>query len=377
MRILLDPQIFIKQPFGGISRYFTEIYRLFSEGDKGIKVKLPLYISDNLHLKSYDLQPKIAVPFPSSNFRIVNSALHRTRNFLAQKSKHSVRSILLKGEADIFIPTYYDNYFLSELGSTPFVLTVFDMIHELFPQYKLFNADPSAMNKKMLMEQATRIIAISENTKKDIINFYPHIAAEKIDVVYLSHSINLLSLSKPKESKLSDYLLFVGHRGAYKNFIFLIKTISTWLMKNNIKLICLGGGALNHEELSLIDLLNVKDSVSQISFEDHQLGNFYANARAFIFPSEYEGFGIPILEAMACGCPVILPYASSFPEVAEEAGVYFKLNDGASLLEVLDNVMFDETLRIEKIKAGYIQVQKFSWQNTMNKCLNVYQKAIG
>ena len=370
MKILLDPQIF-EQRFGGISRYYTEIYKYFKT-KSGPHIQCPMLFSENLHLQHYGLQPKYLNWF----FRKVLQKGYLTKDSLYKKNKKLTLKNLRVKRYTIFIPTYYDTYFLDYLNSTPFVLTVYDMIHELYPQYFL-NDTITCVQKKELMERASRIIAISDNTKKDIIKLYPHIQSSKITVIYLNHSIDKLKKVKPvslMEGK--KYILFVGNRYGYKNFTWFIRSVSKWLTENKFSLLCLGGNPFNEDELQLIDDLHISNRVSQYNFKDEELSHFYNHAFAFIFPSMYEGFGIPILEAMSCNCPVILPETSSFPEVAGSAGIYFQLNKPATLTDALDKLLIDDNYRVNTILAGQKQASMFSWEKTMEQVSEVYRKAI-
>lgn len=372
MRILLDPQTYNEQKFGGISRYYTELY-LDLNAMEGITVNCPIFFSDNLHLKEAGL-------FQGFLNTIVDSPV--CPKFLRKKIVKKTKPLNIKNtveaikaqDFDVFIPTYYTPYFLEDLGEKPFVLTVYDMIHELFPQYFTFDKT-TVGRKKLLMEKATRIIAISESTKNDIIKIYPHIDASKIDVVYLSHSIK--STEKVKLSLPQKYILFVGNRTIYKNFIFFLKAVAPVLKENpDLFVVCAGGNKFNREEQDLISELGVSNQLIQRNFEDNELATYYSNAKCFVFASEYEGFGIPVLESMACGCPVVLANHSSFPEVAGEAGVYFELNNSEDLKNKVATLVEDENLRNEFARKGFDQVKKFSWQKTADECLKVYQKAI-
>lgn len=372
MRILLDPQTFNEQKFGGISRYYTEMYLEMNKME-GVKVTCPIAYSDNLHLREASL------------FRSFKNVL--CESFLCPKFMHkkvikkgkrknikNTVKALKEGNFDVFIPTYYTPYFLDHIGGKPFVLTVYDMIHEIFPQY--FTKDLfTVKNKKLLMEQATKIIAISESTKQDIIRIYPHIDASKIEVVYLSHSIkptDKATLSLPK-----NYILFVGNRTIYKNFIFFLKSVAPILKANpDLHVVCAGGNKFNAEELQLIKELDVSAQMIQQNFEDHELATYYTNAKCFVFASAYEGFGIPVLESMACGCPVVLANHSSFPEVAGDAGVYFELDNAEDLKNKVSELVSNEALRAAYAQKGLEQVQKFSWKKTAENCLKVYEKAI-
>lgn len=372
MKILLDPQTYNEQFFGGISRYHTEIYLELNKKN-GIEIECPILYSNNLHLKE-------ALLFQSFRNSLFESKLAPKfiKKMLLNKYKKAniTKSIKLLKEDnfDVFIPTYYSTYFLEHLKSKPFVLTVYDMIHELFPQY--FKGDlQTVKNKKLLMERATKIIAISESTKRDIINIYPHIDASKIEIVYLSHSIKTttnVQISLPKE-----YILFVGNRTNYKNFIFFINAVAPILKTNpNLFVVCAGGNNFISAEIRLMKELNITSQIIQQNFKDNALSAYYKNAKCFVFPSEYEGFGIPVLEAMACSCPIILANHSSFPEVAGNAGIYFELNNETDLRNKISEIIENKELRDKYVLKGLKQVEKFSWKNTADNCLKVFQKAL-
>jgi glycosyltransferase involved in cell wall biosynthesis len=372
MRVLLDPQTYNEQKFGGISRYYTELYLELNKVN-GVNVESPIAYSDNLHLKEAGL-------FQGWKNTVAESSI--CPKFLSKKIlkkgkrkniKNTIKAIN-EGNFDIFIPTYYTPYFLEHLNGKPYVLTVYDMIHEIFPQY--FTKDLfTVKNKKLLMEKATKIIAISESTKQDIIKIYPHIDASRIEVVYLSHSIK--ANEKARVSLPKKYILFVGNRSIYKNFIFFLNSVAPLLKADaDLFIVAAGGNKFNAEELQLIKDLKLSGQIVQQNFEDNELATYYSNAKCFVFASEYEGFGIPVLESMACGCPVVLANHSSFPEVAGDAGVYFELHNEEDLKNKVADLLENESLRTQYVQKGLDQVKHFSWQKTASDCLKVYQKAI-
>jgi glycosyltransferase involved in cell wall biosynthesis len=245
------------------------------------------------------------------------------------------------------------------------------MIHEIFPE--LFaKEDQTIVQKALLIEKADHIIAISESTKNDILRFYPKTSRSKISVVYLSQSLNQvkqLHLHLPEK-----YILFVGNRGAYKNFDFFFNAIAETLLSNpDLRLVCAGGNSFNEQEAKLIACYGLTSQVIQRNFKDSELATYYLNAICFIFPSKYEGFGIPVLEAMTCGCPVVLANHSSFPEVAGEAGVYFTLDDPKDLNAKVSSLIFNEELRQEYANKGLEQAAKFNWEKTSEECLAIFK----
>lgn len=373
IKILLDPQIFNLQKFGGISRYYTELYTAFKD-DHQVEIKCPLLYTDNIHFRG-SLLFKDSYQFKMNFFIKWNKIFRKfSPKKLIKKTGEKTLRILNTQDVDVFIPTYYDPYFMSDIKNTPFVVTVYDMINELYPQY-FTNDTVTVPNKKLLIEKATKIIAISESTKRDIINIYPDTVAGKIEVIHLAHTITtdrLAAIIVPDQ-----YILFVGNRTVYKNFIHFLKAAAPILAeKLTLYIICAGGNEFSKEEKELIDKLALTDRVLQKNFEDSELASYYSHAQCFVFPSEYEGFGIPVLEAMACGCPVILANHSSFPEVAGEAGIYFDLKNESDLREKIILLLNNEEMRKDYAKKGLAQAEKFTWKKTAEKSLKVYQSVI-
>lgn len=373
MKIVLDPQIFNSQEYGGISRYYTEIFSILSK-KTNIHISVPIYITKNVYFNQSSL---ISVK------QKMNARIIKLLSFLGISTRTRVRKAsfaeLIKAVSpekfDLFIPTYYDPYFLEYINSKPFVLTVYDMIHELFPQYFLDDVQNISENKYLLMEKATKIIAVSENTKRDIIRLCPKIDSSKIEVIYHGCSINVNS--NIKVDLPSKYILFVGVRENYKNFFFLANSIKEILhADSDLYLVCAGGGCFSEEENKFIEDLGLSRRIVQRNFEEEELCSYYKNAICFVFPSMYEGFGIPVLESMASGCPIVLTNSSSFPEVAGEAGIYFENNNQEDLRLKIVKVMTDNVFRTEQIQKGLSQVQKFTWDDAANKCLELFRKSI-
>lgn len=373
MKIVLDPQIFHQQKYGGISRYYTEIFSILSK-KTDIQVSVPLYLSKNVYFN----QSNLISAKQKKNARIIKILTFfgiSTRTRVKKASFAELIKTVDRENFDLFIPTYYNPYFLEYIGSTPFVLTVYDMIHELFPQYFLDDVQNIPESKYLLMEKAAKIIAVSENTKRDIIRIYPEIDSSKIEVIY--HGCSIKVNSNIKVDLPSKYILFVGAREYYKNFFFLANSIKEMLfVDSDLFLVCAGGGDFSEEENKFIEDLGLKERIVQRNFKEEELSSYYKKAICFVFPSMYEGFGIPVLESMACGCPIVLTNSSSFPEVADEAGIYFENNNQKDLREKIEKVMTDNVFRTEYVQKGLIQAQKFTWEDAANKCLEVYRKSI-
>ena len=363
MKILFDHQIFTSQKYGGISRYFFELIKNIDN----IEVENATLFSYNHYLIS-DNSKKCISFFPKINFR------GKQRSLLFLNNTFSKLKII-NGNFDIFHPTYYDPYFLKYLNGKPFVLTVYDMIHEKFDE-TFPQDDKTSYYKKILVNKAVKIIAISENTKKDLIDLFG-VEKSKIEVVYLGNSMLLnndvnIDFNFPK-----NFILFVGIRKGYKNFDRFIKSIAKLLHENvDLLVVCVSGGKFNNEELELFEKLNIQRSVLQYDLEDNQLAQFYARALVFVFPSLYEGFGIPVLESFACSCPLICSNTSSLPEIAADGAEYFDPYSQKSIYTNVKKVLESLELRNTLIKNGNERLKYFSWEKTAQQTKKIYESII-
>ncbi len=380
-KILFDHQCFTYQDFGGVSRLFAELISNLKKQNE-IEPVLSVKFSNNIYLK--ELLPFIqpdkmqtnanwlyngAFPLKGRLFKLASMInLTTSRNKYEILNQQETLKLIREGNFDFFHPTYYDDYFLEELEkqNKKFIITIYDMIHERFASH-FKKIDVVMKNKKNLCEKATKIYAISENTKKDICELY-NIPEEKIQVIHLSHSLGGVSNSSESNrlSFLKDkkYILYVGNRSGYKNFNKFIVSLSDWLNTNpEIKVVCAGSESFSVPEFYLLHKLKIKNQVLHISIKnDSDLNSLYTNALSFIYPSLYEGFGIPILEAFYSGCPVICSDASSFPEVAEDAAFYFDPNKEISILNAVKEVTSNESLRLALSEKGFQIVKKYSWE---------------
>jgi glycosyltransferase involved in cell wall biosynthesis len=354
MKIVFDNQTFIEQQFGGISRYFVDLLKCFEKFKINVKV-IGLY---------------------TDNFNIIELSdnVRKPKNYIIPKIKglKKIAKIFNKffcfisaSNADILHHTYYDLDFF-KLKSKYHVLTVYDMIHEIFNMDENFSEV-----KKKCIKKADLVFAISKSTKNDIIK-YVDVDPNKIKVVYLSSDLKVNRKLDNVEFK-DKYIFFIGNRDGYKNFKFFIHSISDFLIENNLKLYCGGGGNFNQEELSFIESLNLSSLIFWFDINDkNYLANLYTHAQFFVFPSKYEGFGIPILEAMNCDCPIVLSDSSSMKEVASYAGYYFNPEDSDSILKSCQLVFNDEHLKKGLIEKGKKRRLDFSAFNTAKETLKFY-----
>ena len=373
IKVLLDPQIFMSQKVGGVSRQFVEVWQHLHNYSE-IRISCPLLFSENYHLETSGVSLK--GPLTILHHRKFRG-MSRIKGKLFNLSESYCKKILSNNKTDVFLPTFYNPYFIDSLNKTPFVLSVFDMIYELFPQY----FQPGLImvqNKKKLLYKSTRIIVHSNQTKKDLLKFYPDLDISKIDLVPLASSVSLQDEMAVNSIPIfsNPYLLYVGRRDTYKNFSFFLRAVKDLLIEKKLYLICTGGDPFSESEITLIKGLKLEDVVIQKDIIAPELPLVYKHARAFIFPSEYEGFGLPVLEAMACGCPVVLADNGVFREIGGEAALYFDLNNEQMLKHRIEQVLEDEVLRKSLIKKGFEREKQFSWELTAKGYYNSILKAI-
>ncbi|MZK52795.1 glycosyltransferase family 4 protein [Clostridium beijerinckii] len=269
------------------------------------------------------------------------------------------------------------------------ITTIHDMTYELYPE---------TMDKKNLkriksdiqysVNRADKIVTVSESSKRDIIKFL-NVDEAKIEIVYNGveyHKFNK-SYSEDEKSKIrvkynlqDNYILYMGTLEPRKNIESIIEAFSLFkkedtMSNQNTKLVIAGKkGWLFENIFNLVNKLSLKDEViftDYIEEEDKSL--IYNMASLFVFPSLYEGFGIPVLEAMASSVPVITSNVSSLPEVAGDAAILVEPKDIKSIAEYMGKVLVDKELRNNLIKKGHEQAKKFTWESSAKKLVNIYR----
>lgn len=366
MKILFDHQIFTYQSFGGISRYFLNLHREINKtGEHSSHISS--VFTNNIYLLS--LYPELkSIYFMQSDSEL----LIKLGKLIARKINAMETTKHLDFDYDIFHPTYYSTYFINKI-KIPFVLTVHDMTHEKLPHY--LNDESLTHRKRKLCNLARHIITVSQSTKNDLIELF-RIPEEKVSVVYLGGSFSNAETSDDGCPDLPEkYILFIGNRNSYKNFDLMYKALLPLMQKDKeLNLLCTGP-PFDKMELEQFQNDNVKSRVLHIFADEKQLYTLYKKALCFVFPSKYEGFGIPILEAFSAGCPVILNDTSSLPEVGGNACLYFN-DDPVGLQEKIELVISSNEIRHELAIKGLDRARYFSWEKTANDTLAVYNKII-
>lgn len=343
----------LMQRIGGVSRYF---YEVISRIRKDISVSICSVFISNEYFKS---------------------VLHRI--WFSPKNRYGVHLRVLIEEfiqCLFFLFGHYDVIHLTAERKTPFLWTrkpIVITIHDMIPE--LFRTDKKVIERRRIaINKSAAIICVSENTKSDLLRIFPNIPEEKVTVTYHGYYPHKADYGKVLEG---EYILYVGSRtAAYKNFKTMLRAICPLLKEREMNLVCTGD-SFNSEELKLINELSVENEVVNVGFvTDETLASLYHFASCFLYPSLYEGFGIPILEAWDNQCPVCLSYSSCFPEIAGEAAVYFNPLSTDQIYNAVMRILSDEQLRSTLIDKGQERLKLFSWDKAASKTLEVYKSII-
>lgn len=258
------------------------------------------------------------------------------------------------------------------------VFLVADLIHERFPQ--LFSGkanDRFRARRRKCLKDCDAIIAISHTTAKDLQQYY-HIPGNKIHVAHLAPQQIFKKITDPEYirgvSSRKPFFLYIGGRVHYKNFSFFAQTFAQWCCDHDVDLVLIGGGQLSREETQWFRKYEVEGRVHFIpGVSDEELRELYHQAVALVYPSLWEGFGIPVLEAMACGCPVIASRIPTTEEIAEDCPIYFEPTDEKQLIAAFDQVLQNRDALSQKISKGLRVAQNYTWDNTANIIISVFR----
>jgi len=259
--------------------------------------------------------------------------------------------------ADLFISSYYTTPL-----STPSVF----MAHDMIPELMGANLNhPMWREKHYGIQHASAYIAVSENTARDLVKFFPDTALDLVTVakngvdhkIFSPASYEDINRFKTKYSISKPYFILVGAGSSYKNSMLFFKAFAQLCSRQGFEILCTGSGSLLETEFR--DYTS-GSAVHMLQLSDEELSIAYSGAVALVYPSKYEGFGLPVLEALACGCPVITCANASIPEVAGEAAIYVNDEDVDGLANALCEVQ-KPSVRKSLITAGLEQAKKFSW----------------
>lgn len=364
MKVAFDHQIFSFQRYGGVSRYFFELAtRLPSHGVSEVQIIAPLHVNKYLAAESGRRLTRgkyvSRLPFAIAGTPVV-PLLDQLTAPLAWR----------KANPDIVHETYFTPKPVGR-GQRR-VVTVYDMIHEVFADEFPDAADVTAA-KRAAVDRADHVICISENTRRDLVRLFG-VDPERTSVVHLGHSITgEIDAGIEDTGHAKHTLLYVGNRPGYKNFKLLLQAYASSRTLRDFELIAFGGHPPLPDEQDEIDRLGVTDRVRFESGSDQALAARYRAAAAFVCPSKYEGFGLPPLEAMSHGCPVVCSTGGSIPEVVGDAGVYFDPDSADDLRTALEGLVTTRALQDDLRARGYSRLAAFSWDKCAAETAQIYR----
>ena len=379
--IFIDGVVYGFQTYGGINTFFNEVLsRLSQRPEVSIAIQLPGACAGQLpEMPARIWQP----PLPKETG--LSWKLDQVAKPVLQWANDLARKVRLR---QFFRGTwpyvFQSTYFTLSTEKVPQVGLALDMNHEIFVEF--FQNDWGQWLRRQYREylqRATRIIAISQNTKQDVIRIY-RIPSDNIDVVYLAVDRDVFRAQQSKEvvearrtltHDCEPYILFLGRRDGYKNFDRLLEAFGRASIKNRVCLVVVGTPWQSGESRRIRDL-GLESRVRLVAHpSDQLLAALYNGALAFIYPSLGEGFGIPLLEAMACETLVLAADIPVFREVAGEAAIYFDPYRPEDIVRVLE-IAVTGCAKNEYISRGMRQVSKYSWDKCADQMYGVYGKAL-
>jgi glycosyltransferase involved in cell wall biosynthesis len=359
MRVRFSPDIFRVERFGGVARYVTEVHRGLLA--LGVDSRILAGLHRNGHLAGVDGVVGMSID-------AVRPAI--VRQAISKGVDRSLERFWATGKdaSTIYHKTYFDRHV--PVGPR-LVVTVYDMIHERFPG-TTGARDHTVEAKRITCEAASVVLAISDTTRVDLLDRFS-LDPDRVVTTHLG-----VRRVEPSAGAAwidgSPYVLYVGGRRGYKNFAAFVPSLARAGAARDCRLVCFGGGPFDDAEHRLLDAHGLVDRTVQVTGDDRDLAAAYAGASALVYPSLYEGFGLPPLEAMVHGCPVAATSAGSVPEVVGDAAVTFDPTDPDAATDAIDRVLTDDDLRDRLVRAGHRRAAGFTWEATAAATLAAYQQ---
>lgn len=367
MDIYVDAFSYSYQSQGGVSRIYDELLPRMCNYEKDIHINM--FQSNQLFRQLPQHQNITETIYPSVEkymrpWRLWKPIIPHIQDLYIRVNIGATKN-------KIYHSTYYTTL---PFWKGPKVVMVYDMIHEKFPELK-GNSAKIIPKKIKSIQNADKLICISHSTQSDLVEIY-NIDPAKTVVIYPGHDQEVFKIMKDlNENVAKPYLLYVGRRAGYKNFSVLLSAYSRWEHRDTINLYVVGDD-WNDGEWQRISELQLNQNIVLIkNVGDYKLARLYNQAMAYINTSRYEGFGLPIIEAMGCGCPIIASDIPTTREIARSIPYYFSVDEPGSLLNAM-NKSLNGRNDSERVEFGFKVASTFSWDSMAKATLNVYHELI-
>jgi len=286
---------------------------------------------------------------------------------------HSFTNRFRSTDADIVHTTFYLPGYLNRFPKNIKVTTLYDMIPENTKREKRF-WNPH-FSKRRYLSKSDLVLSISDSTTRDMLSEY------ELDIVVPTTYPGVgceFTANLPKLEFLpAEYFLFVGNRGGYKSFNLALEAFASMAKEfPNLDFLLVGGGKLSRSETKLVKSLHISPRVHQRHVTSSELPNVYSNATALIYPSTYEGFGLPLVEAMASGTCIIASDTEVNKEIGGACANYFPIGDKNALMSEMRNVMLNQEAYQSKILKGLERSLEFTWLKCAEKTAEEYKKLL-
>ena len=357
IKVVYDEQIFLLQEVGGISRYFVELANQFHlHPELGVEPILLVNRSRNKHLRD----------------KLGWAGVAEGKFFFGALALLALAPLRLRfsnSDADILHLTYYTPGFLRRFRNLPRAVTLFDMIPENTPKRGLWNPH---FAKRQFLRKSDCVLSISDTSTADMRRQYGF--RFPVTTTYLGVSPEFAPGLQRVSWAPDEYILFVGKRDGYKNWKIAANAFSIISRKHpHLFFLLVGGGSLKREEENLLKRLGVSDRVIQHNVAEADLPRVYSNARALLYPSKYEGFGLPLVESMASGTPVVAAEIPINREICERAAFYFDSDSVDEFAKSLGRALEDDLAREAIAKSGIEQSKRYTWYNCAADTANAYK----
>lgn len=367
-QVVLEGKIFEEQQIGGISRIYHEILPRVCYMDERISFSIPTFGQLRQSIPQHSQITRYGSGFPAYRLLRPQTIFWQVQDYL--RARIQIDSIGF-GKNAIWHATYFQ---LPAWWAGPKVTTVYDLIHEKFPHFFNKNYDNILRKRKeRAVFAGDKVICISESVRSEVIERYD-LPQDRVVAIPLAYGDNFRRMSKeeiPSDFHVDrPFILYVGMRHLYKNFETLLRAYAAWPRRNQIALLVIGD-PWSEEEQKEIRVAGVESNVTcRSGITDEELCALYNQALAFVYPSLSEGFGIPLLEAMACGCPIVASRIPVFMEVARDIPYFFDPFDKEELITALETACFSK----KSPDSSDDVLANYSWDRTARATLEIYRE---